>query len=79
MFNSKEAAPEKVIQQAWHKVGTYIRVEWSHFLAKVCTRELTVDEAWDCMCYHFGALGVLWDLEEITIQIQPHLAHHVPH
>lgn len=68
----KVTAPVEVIHQTWHRLGTYLQVEWGQLLTRVRNREMLLAEARDNMSFHFGALGVLWELNELTIQVQPH-------
>lgn len=67
IFTAQAAAPEQVIQHAWHRLGAYIRVKWAHLLQKVCKEEMTFADACESMSFHFGTRGVLWDMEDFSI------------
>lgn len=71
VFADQTTAPEKIIRRTWQRIGTYIRLEWKVLLTKVRRSELTLADARERMELHFGTVGILWSLDDITNQIQP--------
>lgn len=72
VFVRKPFNSEAVIRKFWHRVGTYIRLEWPHLMTEVRNRKMSFMEARERLAFLYGAEGVTWNLDEIGIQIPPY-------
>lgn len=71
IFTNRSAAPEKVIHKSWHRIGTQVKIEWCHLLSEIRANKINFMEAKDRMAYLFGKEGVVWELEDVRIQVPP--------
>lgn len=71
VFNGIVVSPERIIRTVWHRLGTYIRLEWKQLLARVRNSEISLSDAQDRMCCHFGREGIVWELDVITVKFPP--------
>lgn len=60
-----------MIRLTWHRLSIYMKVAWKDLLSKVRLGKLTMTEAQDLMAIQFGAMGKLWSLSEVWLQIPP--------
>lgn len=71
MFTAQRPEPEAVIRKTWHRLSTYIRLEWQSLFRRVKLRQMSRDEAKAAMALMFGYEGILWNLEDFVIQVPP--------
>lgn len=71
VFGGERSNVTRMIRLTWHRLSMYMRIAWKDLLSKVRLDRLTLTEAQDLMAIHFGAMGKLWTLSEVRLQIPP--------
>lgn len=71
VFLQKPPDPEAVFRRTWHRLSSYLRIEWKHQLAHINSGQISREEARASMEFQFGVEGVVWDLEDLKIQVPP--------
>lgn len=67
----KRADAGKVIRKAWHRLGTYMKLEWRTLSRKVHLRKITIQEAQQHMQSQFDTNTEIWNLHGVTLQVPP--------
>lgn len=62
---------EAVCRRTWHKLSAYLRIEWRAQVANIRSGRVSRDEARARMAFFFGIEGVIWNLEDLKLQVPP--------
>lgn len=71
VFNGEIKNSQRMVGQAWSRLGVYVKLAWRDLLMQVRLQKCTLPEAIERMSLMFGDNGKIWTLQDITIQVSP--------